>query len=132
MKKIIIFYLLCFLSIVLLWLITNDTTRGSRDFKFGFNVVCFFTLVFYAPLFTFSASMLYYFKINRTILTNKIIGVFYCIFPFLLTEIIRKICYYADITVDYTLENCTPITYIVQNFLIIIYWMIRRKQRNQN
>ena len=42
MKKILFFYLLCCISIILLWLAIDDCDIESKDFKFGFNALFFY------------------------------------------------------------------------------------------
>lgn len=45
MKKAISFYLLCCLSTILMWLVTSGCDTGSQDFRFGFHLLMFVTVV---------------------------------------------------------------------------------------
>ena len=76
MKKIIFFYLLCCLSIILIWLAIDDYDIKSKDFRFGFYVLIFVACAIYAPIFTVSAIILYYSKVNKAILSNKLLSVY--------------------------------------------------------
>lgn len=120
MKKIIFFYLLCCFSIIALWLATNDYDVKSNDFKFGFYVLIFVACAIYAPIFTISAIILYYSKVNKAILSNKLLSVLYCIFPFLCFKILDIICIHTGIRIGYRIEYCIPIVFIIQNVIIII------------
>lgn len=126
MKKIIIFYLLSCLSIILIWLAIDDYDIESRDFKFGFNVMMLVICVVYAPICTISASILYYSKVNKVILSNKWLCVLYCIFPFLCYKVLEIVCIYAGIKIDHRLEYSIPIVFIIQNVIIILKRIIQR------
>ena len=120
MKKIVLFYLLCCLSIILIWLTTSDYDFESIDFKFGFNVLMLTTCVVYAPIFTISAVILYYSKVNKAILSNKWLGVLYCVFPFLSYKILEIICKHTGIGIGHSLEYSIPIVFIIQNVIIVL------------
>ncbi len=120
MKKIIFFYLLCCLSIILIWLAIDDYDIKSKDFRFGFYVLIFVACAIYAPIFTVSAIILYYSKVNKAILSNKLLSVLYCIFPFLCFKILDIICIHTGIRIGYRIEYCIPIVFIIQNVIIII------------
>ena len=127
MKKILQFYLLCCLSILLMWLATSGGDVGNQDFKFGFHLLIFISLVFYAPLCTIVAYIFYHYKINRSILSNNLFGILYCIFPFLLIWLIKQYCHYVEIEVDNRLDDCSPIVFLIQNLLIVLHWLIINK-----
>ena len=120
MKKIVIFYLLCCLSIILIWLSIDDYDIDSKDFKFGFIFLIITTCAVYAPIYTISAVILYYSKVNKAILSNKWLGVLYCIFPFLCFKIFDTICFYTGFKIGYELEYIIPIVFIIQNVIIIL------------
>ncbi len=124
MKKIITFYFLSCLSIILIWLAIDVYDIESKDFKFGFNVLALVTSTIYAPIYTISASILYYTKVNKTILSNKWFCVLYCIFPFLCFKILYLICIYSGVKVDSSLEYSIPIIFIIQNVIIILKRLI--------
>lgn len=126
MKRIAIFYLLSCLSIIVMWLAIDDYDIESKDFKFGFNVLMLATCVVYAPICTISASMLYYSKVNKAILSNKWLCVLYCILPFLCYKILDVVCSYYDIHVGYGLEYSIPIAFVIQNVIIIIKGSVRK------
>jgi hypothetical protein len=120
MKKIIFFYLLCCLSIILIWLAIDDYDIKSKDFRFGFYVLIFVACAIYAPIFTVSAIILYYSNVSKAILANKYFSILYCIFPFLCFKIIGVICIHTGIRIGYRIEYCIPIVFIIQNVIIII------------
>ena len=77
MKKIILFYILCSLTIccfdiIMMWFALDHCDIGCPDFKFGFNVMMLANCAIYAPIFTLSACILYYTNINKGILSNKL------------------------------------------------------------
>lgn len=130
MKKIIFFYLLCCLSIccfdiILIWLALDHCDIESPDFKFGFNVMVLANCAIYAPIFTISASILYYTKVNKAILSNKWYSVLYCILPFLCYKILDLFCIYCGIHIGYDLEYSIPIVFIIQNVIIILKHSVR-------
>lgn len=125
MKKILFFYLLCCLSIccfdiILICLASDHFDIESPDFKFGFSVMLLAIFALYAPIFTVSASILYYTNVNKAILLNKWYSVLYCILPFLCYKIIEVVCVFLGIKVDYRLEYSLPIVFVIQNVIIII------------
>lgn len=121
MKKIVIFYLLSCISIILIWIATDDCDIESKDFKFGFNILVLVACAVYSPIVTISASILYYTKVNKAVLSNKWLGVLYCIFPFLCYKILDLVCIYAGIKIGHRLEYSIPIVFIIQNVIIIIF-----------
>jgi uncharacterized membrane protein YqjE len=125
MTKIVTFYLLCCLSIILIWLTTDDYDIESKDFKFGFNVLVLATCTVYAPIYTISACLLYYSKVNKAILSDKWFCILYCIFPFLCFKILDII----GIWNDYRLEYSILIVFIIQNVIIIVKWLIQRRYK---
>ena len=127
MKKAIIFYLLCCLSTILMWLITSGSDTGIQDFKFGIQLLILITVVLYAPLCTFVVCIFYRFKINRVLLSKKRFGILYCIFPFLVIFMIKQYCHYVKIEVDYRLDDISPLVFLIQNILVITHWMIFKK-----
>ena len=129
MKKIVSFYLLCCLSIILTWLITEKYDIESKDFKFGFNFLLLVTCAIYAPIFTIFAFILNYSKVNRAILSNKWLTILYCVFPFLFYKILYILCIYSGIKIDYRLEYSIPVVFIVQNIIIIIRYIRYRGLR---
>lgn len=125
MKKVIFFYLLCCFSvccfdIILIYLALDNCDLESPDFKFGFNVMMLANCAIYAPIFTISASLLYYTKVNRSILSNKYYSVLYCILPFLCYNILDVVCIYYDIHIGYDLSYSIFIVFIIQNAIIIL------------
>ena len=60
------------------------------DTAFGFNLFLCFVFLFYVPLCLVIVCLLYYYKINRYILSHIILGIAYCAFPFLLTDLLDK------------------------------------------
>lgn len=125
MKKIIVFYMICCLSMILPWLAENCFIYGSRDFSFGLFLLLGVTFGLYAPLCSFFAWIFYYKGINRLILTRKHYGILYCIFPFLSISIIKTCCNYVGIF-SYVFDDFVPIVFIAQNLFIIIYWKIKK------
>ena len=131
MKKIALFYLQCCLyiccfDIILIYLALDHYDIGSPDFRFGFNVMLLVNCALYAPIFTVSASVLYYTKVNKSILLNKWYCVLYCISPFLCYKILDVVCIHLGIKVDYRLEYSIPIVFIIQNAIIILKWLVQR------
>ena len=125
MKKIILFYFLCCLTICcfdifLICLASDQSDIGSPDFNFGFNVMVLANCAIYAPIFTISASLLYYTKINKTIISNKWYSVLYCISPFLCYKILDVICIYYDIHIGYDLAYIIFIVFVIQNMTLIM------------
>lgn len=127
MKRIITFYILSCLSIILIWLAIDDYDIENQDFKFGLNVLILVTCVIYAPICTILASILYYFKINKAILSNRWLGILYCIFPFLCYKLLNIACVYVDIKINQGLEYSIPIIFIIQNVVIISKKSIQRR-----
>lgn len=133
MKKIVIFYLLSCLSIILIWLAVDSYDIESNDFKFGFNVLVLVTCVVYAPIYTISACILYYSKVNKAILSNKWLSFLYCIFPFLCFKILDIIGIYLGINFGHKLEYIIPIVFIIQNVMIVINkWVNEHKFRRNH
>lgn len=125
MKKILLFYLLCCLSIccfdlILICSAFDHCDIESQDFKFGFNITMLANCAIYAPVFTISAGLLYYTKVNKAIISNKCYSVLYCILPFLFHKILDIFCAYYDIHIGYDLEFIILIVFIIQNVIIII------------
>lgn len=131
MKKTISFYLLCCLSIILMWLVSNNCDIGSQDFKFGIRLLIFVVMIFYAPLCTFVACIFYHFRINRAILSKRRFGILYCNFPFLFIWMIKQYCNYVEIDVDYRLDDVCPLVFLIQNILVITHWLIFKKPHKQ-
>lgn len=131
MKKTISFYLSCCLSIILMWLVTNNCNIGSPDFKFGIHLLITITMILYAPLCTIVAFIFYHFKINRVILSYRWAGVLYCIFPYLFIWLSKQYCHYAKTEVDYRLDDISPLVFLIQNILVITHWMIFKKPHKQ-
>lgn len=127
MKKIILFYLLCSLSTILIWLAIDDYDLESPDFKFGFNVMMLANCAIYAPIFTISASLLYYTKVNRSILSNKYYSVLYCILPFLCFKALDIICNHTGRLFGYSIEYSIPIVFVLQNVIIVLAKYIKRR-----
>lgn len=127
MKKIILFYLLCSLSTILIWLAIDDYDIESPDFKFGFNVMMLANCAIYAPIFTISASLLYYTKVNRSILSNKYYSVLYCILPFLCFKALDIICNHTGRLFGYSIEYSIPIVFVLQNVIIVLAKYIKRR-----
>ena len=132
MKKTISFYLFCCLSIILMWLVSSSCDIGNQDFKFGIHLLIFITMVLYAPLCTFVACLFYHFRINRVILSKRVIGILYCIFPFLLIWMIKQFCHCVGIDVDYRLDDISPLVFLIQNILIITHWLFLKKLHKKN
>lgn len=122
MKKILFFYLLCCISIILLWLAIDDCDIESKDFKFGFNALFFITCIFYGPIFTITACILYYTKICKAILSN--IGC--CIFPFLCYKILTVIFAHIGTNIGSVLEYSVPVVFIIQNVIIVLKVLIKK------
>ena len=110
----------------MIWLAIDDYDIGSRDFKYGFYVLILVSCVVYAPIYTISASILFYSKINKAILLNKWLCVLYCIFPFLCFKFLDLTCVYVGFKIDYRLEYIIPIVFIIQNAVIILKRLIQR------
>ncbi len=126
MNKILKFYLLSCLSIILIWLAIDDYNVECKDFKFGFYVLILVTCTIYAPIYTTFASILYYSKVNKNILSNKWLSILYCIFPFLCFKILEIVSVCAGIKIDCGLEYIIPIVFIIQNVIIILNRLIQR------
>ena len=127
MKKIIIFYIVCCISHILLGLASNYEQIGTRDFRFGFSVFVILVTLIYIPICTIIAGIMYYSKINRKILSNILYGIIYCLFPTLLLELAEVLGHKANFNL-----NCIKSDYIfyeifaIQNLLIIGYGITKR------
>lgn len=126
MKKILFFYLLCCISIILLWLAIDDCDIESKDFKFGFNALFFITCIFYGPIFTIPACILYYTKICKAILSNIRYSILYCIFPFLCYKILTVIFAHIGTNIGSVLEYSIPVVFIIQNVIIVLKVLIKK------
>ena len=125
MKKIILFYILCCLTIccfdiIMMWFALDHCDIDCPDFKFGFNVMMLANCAIYAPIFTLSACILYYTNINKGILSNKLYSILYCILPFLCFKILDIVCNYYDIHIYYDLAYSIPMVFVIQNVIIIL------------
>lgn len=127
MKKIIIFYIVCCISYILLGLASNHEQIGTRDFRFGFTVLVLFITLIYIPICTTIVGIMYYTKINRIILSNIFYGIIYCLFPALSLELAEALGNKANFHL-----NCIKSDYIfyeifaIQNLLIIGYGITKR------
>ncbi len=127
MKKIIIFYIVCCISYILLGLASNHEQIGTRDFRFGFTVLVLFITLIYIPICTTIVGIMYYTKINRIILSNIFYGIIYCLFPALSLELAEALGNKANFHL-----NCIKSDYIfceifvLQNLLIICYGITKR------
>lgn len=124
MKNIIFFYLLCCISIMLMWLVTSECDVESQDFRFGIHLLIYITVVLYAPLYTLVACIFYHFKINRVILSKRWVSILYCIFPFMVVWLIKQYCNYVELEIDYSLDDIWPLVFLIQNLLILTHWLI--------
>lgn len=132
MKKVIFFYLLCCFSVccfdsILIYFALDNCDLESPDFKFGFNVMMLANCAIYAPIFTISASLLYYTKVNRSILSNKYYSVLYCILPFLCFKALDIICNHTGRLFGYSIEYSIPIVFVLQNVIIVLAKYIKRR-----
>ena len=127
MRKIILFYLLCSLSTILIWLAIDDYDIESPDFKFGFNVLMLATCAVYAPICTIVASILYFSKVNKAILSNRLFGILYCIFPFLCFKALDIICNHTGSLFGYSIEYSISIVFVLQNVIIVLAKYIKRR-----
>ena len=127
MKKILIFYLTCCVSYILLGLIANYNKIDTQEFKFGFSIFLIFVVLIYIPLCTIIVWLFYYSKINKSILSNVFYGILYCIFPSLLLGLADVLSHITDFSL-----NCIKSDYIfyeifaIQNLLIVGYGIIKR------
>jgi hypothetical protein len=125
MKKILLFYIQCCiytrcLDIIMICLSLNQCDIGSPDFKFGFSLMVLANCAIYAPIYTLTASILYYTNVNKALLSSKWLCFLYCNVPFVCYELIEKFCIYNGFNVDYRLEYSIPIVFIIQNVIIIL------------
>lgn len=104
----------------------GDVDFGSKDFKFAFEILVYVYCIVFAPIYTISASILYYTKVNKAILSNKWIGILYCIFPFICYKLIDIFCHYAGIELCFDIDYSIPVVFILQNVVIVIRWLVRR------
>lgn len=105
--------------------------RWLRYRKPGFQIwasssdICYCSIV--CPIMYICACIFYHFKINRVILSKRLYGILYCVFPFLLIWMIKRCCNYLDIEVDYRLDDISPLVFLTQNILVITHWLIFKK-----
>jgi hypothetical protein len=132
--RIIRFFLLsciavCCIDIIIICLSIDDTAViVTRDFRFGFNLMLFVDCAIFSPIYTIFASILYYTKVNRDILTNIWYGILYCIIPSLCLRTIDLICNCADIKIGDKVAIFLYIAVlIVQNVIFILNKIIRHK-----
>ena len=130
MKKIILFYLLSCLSILLIWFAIDDYDIESKDYQFGFNVMMLVTCAVYAPICTLSACILYYTKVNKSILLNKVISIIYCILPFLCFKALNMLRAYTNIEIGNIIEYSIPIVFVIQNIIIVLRNCIKNRGLN--
>lgn len=127
MKKIILFYLLSCLSILLIWFAIDDYDIESKDFKFGFYVMMLVTCAVYSPICTLSACILYYTKVNKSILLIKVISIIYCILPFLCFKVLNMLRAYTNIEIGNIIEYSIPIVFVIQNVIIVLRNCIKKR-----
>ena len=127
MKKIILFYLLSCLSVILIWSAIDDYDIESKDFKFGFYVMMLVTCAVYAPICTLSACILYYTKVNKSILSNRVNGILYCIFPLLCFKALNLFRAHTNVEIGNIIEYSIPIVFVIQNIIIVLRNCIKKR-----
>ena len=130
MKNILKFYIGCSMFLSLVGYISILDEPDIPDTAFGFNLFLCFVFLFYVPLCLVIVCLLYYYKINRYILSNIILGMAYCAFPILLAYLLDKYSCLPGILSKVGLRDYTfYIVFIMQNVIILVYGLIKRRKK---
>ncbi len=109
MVKVIIFYLICCISLISLCLIVD----GLNDI-FILQMMIWAIIIIISPINTLCAGLLYISNINKTILSNVFYSVIYSIAPFVIFIVLNL----SHINIE--LEHFV-LLFILQNILIIYF-----------
>ena len=133
MKKVIMFYLSCCISFILLGLATNFHKIGDQGFRYGLCVFLFFVIIIYVPLCTIIAWILYFSKINQAILSSILCGIIYCLFPSLVLVLADALAYLNRSILNYIESDYIFYEiFAIQNIIIVGYGIIKRfKKRGE-
>ena len=130
MIKILKFYFGCGIFLSLIDYLSVMDKWGTPEAMFGFSVALMFVFLLYVPLCLVIACLLYHYNINKSILSNIILGMAYCAFPILLAYLLDKYSCLPGILSKVGLRDYTFfIVFIMQNVIIIVYGLIKRRKK---